>query len=414
MPWKVSGVVEERTRFVLEYERGLYTMAELCRHYEIARKTGYKWLERWERERLPGLKERSRAPVRHPNQTPREIEEQVLGVRRAHMRWGPRKLKRVLEREDPQQRWPATSTIGELLKREGLVVAAKRRPKTPPYTQPLAHADGPNRVWCADFKGWFRTQDGERIDPLTLSDACSRYLLRCQAVEKTDSEAVRAICEAAFREYGMPWAMRSDNGPPFASRAIAGLSRLSVWWMKLGIVPERIELGHPEQNGRHERLHRTLEEETADPPAANWRGQQREFDRFRWEYNEERPHEALDMQTPGAVYTASPRPYPERVKEPEYGSGMEVRRVQKHGEFNWKHEHVFLSETLAGERVGLEPVDERYCCVYFAAFPIAWFDRVERHVEALPAAEDRVGGWKSGNLKTGDSQIPTAATTATK
>lgn len=248
MPWKVSGVVEERIRFVVEYERGVYTMAELCRHYEIARKTGYKWLERWEQEKLAGLQDRSRAPWRHPNQTPRTTEEQVLALRRAHMRWGPRKLKRVLERDHAAVRWPATSTIGEMLKREGLVVEKRRRPKTPPYTQPLAHGDGPNRVWCADFKGWFRTQDGERMDPLTLSDAYSRYLLRCQAVAKSDGKTVRGICAAAFREYGLPLAMRSDNGPPFASRAIAGLSRLSVWWMKLGIVPERIELGHPEQN----------------------------------------------------------------------------------------------------------------------------------------------------------------------
>jgi hypothetical protein len=300
-----------------------------------------------------------------------------------------------------------------MLKREGLVVEKRRRPKTPPYTQPLAHADEANRVWCADFKGWFRTQDGERIDPFTLSDAYSRYLLRCQAVENTDTEAVRAICEAAFREYGLPLAIRSDNGPPFAARAIAGLSRLSVWWMKLGIVPERIERGHPEQNGRHERMHRTLAEETA-PPAANRRAQQRAFERFRREYNEERPHEALAMQTPSAFYAPSPRAYPERVQEAEYASGMEVRRVQKHGEFSWRHESVFLSETLAGERVGLEPVDERYWCVYFAGFPIAWFDSRERHIEAWPAAEDGIGRWKSGNLKSGDSQISTAATTATE
>ena len=265
------------------------------------------------------------------------------------------------------------------------MIERRRRRKTPPYTQPFAAADGPNQVWCADFKGWFRTQDGERIDPLTITDAHSRYLLRCQATEKTDTEAVRAICEAAFREYGMPWAMRSDNGAPFASRAVAGLSRLAVYWMKLGIVPERIEPGHPEQNGRHERMHRTLKEETASPAAANRRAQQRAFDRFRREYNEQRPHEALGMQTPGSRYACSPREYPGRVPEPEYDSSLQVRRVQHHGGFNWKGHEVFLSETLGGERIGLEAVDERYWCVHFAAFPIAWFDSRELVTGPLPA-----------------------------
>lgn len=387
MPWKVSGVVEERTRFVLDHERGLWTVAELCRHYGIARKTGYKWAERFAAQGLEGLKDLSRVPARHPNQTPSALEEQVVALRRAHMRWGPRKLKAVLERDWPKLLWPAASTIGDLLKREGLVVEKRPRSKTPPYTQPFAAADGPNQVWCADFKGWFRTGEGERIDPLTITDAHSRYLLRCQAVEKTDTEAVRAICEAAFREYGLPRAIRTDNGAPFASRAIAGLSRLAVYWMKLGIVPERIQPGHPEQNGRHERMHRTLKEETATPAAANRRAQQRAFDRFRREYNQQRPHEALGQRTPSSVYAPSARRYPDRVPEPEYDEGVEVRRVQKHGEFNWKHQHVFLSETLAGERVGLAPLDERYWCVHFVGFPIAWFDSRQLVTGTLPAQE---------------------------
>jgi len=214
------------------------------------------------------------------------------------------KLKRILERDEPGRNWPVASTIGALLKREGLVVARKKRLHTAPYTQPLAHAQECNRVWCADFKGWFRTGDGERIDPLTISDAYSRYLLRCQAVEKTDTERVQAIFEAAFREYGMPEAIRTDNGPPFASHAVAGLSRLAVWWIKLGIVPERIAAGHPEQNGRHERMHRTLKQEAAQPPAANRRQQQQELHRFRQEYNQVRPHEALGMQNASRCVSA--------------------------------------------------------------------------------------------------------------
>ena len=255
--------MEEKLRFIFEHELQERTMTELCQRYEITRQTGYVWLRRYREAGVAGLIEESRAAHRHGNQMPEEIEQRVLGLRQAHMRWGPRKLKRILERDEPGPHWPAASTIGALLQREGLVVPRRKRWRTAPYTQPLAHADGPNRVWCADFKGWFRTGDGERIDPLTITDAYSRYLLRCQAVEKTDTVRARAIFEAAFREYGMPQAIRTDNGVPFASSAVGGLSRLAVWWMKLGIVPERIQAGHPEQNGRHERMHRTLKQETA-------------------------------------------------------------------------------------------------------------------------------------------------------
>ncbi|HXU93990.1 MAG TPA: IS481 family transposase [Gallionella sp.] len=405
MPWKVSGVVEERGRFVLDYETGLWTMAELCRQYGIARKTGYKILERWEQERMDGLQDRSRAPLRHPNQTPAAIEDEVIELRRAHMSWGPRKLRRWLETRYPQRSWPAPSTMGELLKREGLINRTRVRRKTPPYTQPFAHAGGPNQVWCIDFKGWFLAQDGSRIDPLTITDAYSRYLLRCQAVAKTDTEQVRAICEAAFREYGLPQAMRSDNGSPFASRGVAGLSRLSLYWMKLGIVPERIEPGHPEQNGRHERMHRTLKAETATPAAANRRQQQRAFNCFRREYNEERPHEALGLHTPASCYEPSPRPYPDRVNEPEYDTGFEVRRVHTRGQFLWKRQGVFLGKALAGERIGLEPVDDRYWRVYFATVPIAWFDTQQLLTRPLPHSDGQQNC--GGNMEISKPEIPT-------
>jgi transposase InsO family protein len=291
------------------------------------------------------------------------------------MRWGPRKLKQILERDETGRAWPAASTIGSLLKREGLVVGRRKRMRTPPYSQPLAHADEVNRVWCGDFKGWFRTQDGDRIDPLTISDAHSRYLLRCQAVEKTNTARVQGICEAVFREYGMAEAIRTDNGAPFASRALAGLSRLAVWWMKLGIVPERIQAGHPEQNGRHERMHRTLKLEVGEP-AAHRREQQRGLDRFRQEYNQVRPHEALGMQTPAAIYHPSARRFPARLPEVEYPESMVVRTIQSKGHFSWKKHFVFVSEVLWGEKVGLLPVDNDLFTVYFAQFPIARFDNL--------------------------------------
>jgi transposase InsO family protein len=379
--------MEEKVRFVMEYEQDNCTMRELCEAYDIARETGYVWLRRYREHGLGGLVELNRAAQHHGNQTPKETEQAVLELRQAHMRWGPRKLKRVLERDQGHQRWPAASTIGELLKREGLVVGRKKRRRIAPYTEPLAHADGPNRVWCADFKGWFRTGDGERIDPLTVSDAYSRFLLRCQAVEKTDTPRARAIFEAAFREYGMPQAIRSDNGAPFASSAVGGLSRLAVWWMKLGIVPERIEAGHPEQNGRHERMHRTLKQETAQPAAANRRAQQRVFDRFRGEYNEQRPHEALGMQTPALLYEPSPRPYPARVPEPEYPATMLVRSVHHQGQIRWKKHEVSLSEVLRGERVGLLALNERWFTIYFGQFAIARFDSQKLQVLPLPKEE---------------------------
>lgn len=329
--------------------------------------------------------ELNRRPQRCPGQTARALEQVILELRQAHMRWGPRKLKRLLERDQPGRKWPAASTIGALLKREGLVVARRQRRRTAPYTDPLAHADGPNRVWCADFKGWFRTGNGERIDPLTISDAYSRYLLRCQTVEKTDTARVQAIFEAAFREYGLPQAIRTDNGAPFASSAVAGLSRLAVWWIKLGIVPERIQAGHPEQNGRHERMHRTLKQEVATPPAEDRRRQQRELERFRQEYNQVRPHEALAMQTPASVYVPSAREYPRQVPEMEYPATMIVRSVHAHGHFRWKNRHdVFLTEVLWGEHIGLLPRDERWYDVYFGPVLLARFDSGQRRVVPLP------------------------------
>ena len=386
MPWRESSVMEEKLRFVFEYQQGQRTMTELCQHYEIARETGYVWLRRYQAMGLEGLKEKSRARQQHGNQTPEETEEMVLDVREAHMSWGPRKLKRVLERDEPGRKWPAASTIGEMLKREGLVVARRKRHKTPAYTEPLAHADGANRVWCADFKGWFRTGDGERIDALTITDAHSRYLLRCQAVDKMDTERVQAIFEAAFREYGLPEAIRTDNGAPFASRALAGLSRLAVWWMKLGIVPERIEAGHPEQNGRHERMHRTLKQETAMPAAANRRAQQRAMDKFRAEYNQVRPHEALGMETPAAVYQVSARRFPTVLPQVEYPETMLVYTVQQKGHLRWKKHDVFVSEVLWGERIGLLPLDQHCYTVYFAQFPIARFDNRQAYLTPLPKA----------------------------
>ena len=374
MPWKETCAMEERMKFIIDCQKQESSKAALCRIFGISRPTGDKWLARYAAAGIAGLPDQSRAPKHHPNQVSLEIEEAILAARRAYPHWGPKKLRTLLEREMPRQSWPAISTIGAILSNHGLTVPRKRRRRTPPYTQPFAACDGPNAVWCGDFKGWFRTGDGSRCDPLTITDAASRYLLRCQAVKSTGFETTRGLFEATFRQYGLPLAIRTDNGSPFAGRGIGGLSRLSVWWIKLGIVPERIEPGKPQQNGRHERMHRTLKAETAKPPARTLRTQQRAFDRFCEEFNHVRPHEALKMATPASVYVYSPRPYPERLGPVEYPSGLTVRIVQKNGEFYWHRHRVFLGEAFGRERVGLEPLDGRYWTVYFGERVLGVFD----------------------------------------
>jgi transposase InsO family protein len=384
--------MDEKMRFIVEYERDEQTMTELCNSFGISRETGYVWLRRYRHCGLAGLAELNRAAKQHPNQTDETTERGVLDLREAHMGWGPRKLKRILERDQPGRVWPATSTIGEIVKRAGLVVARKKRRRTEPYTAPLAHAGEANRVWCADFKGWFKAGDGSRVDPLTITDAWSRYLLRAQAVEKTDTERVRAIFEAAFREHGMPESIRTDNGPPFASPAVGGLSRLAVWWARLGIEHERIQAGHPEQNGRHERMHRTLKQDLR--PAADWRGQQRELDRFRHDFNQVRPHEALEMNTPAGVYEPSPRLYPEQTPEVAYPDWMEVRMVKAHGHFRWKKKDIFLTEVLWGEPVGLMPIGNDLFNIYFADRLLVGFD--SKRDKLVPVTNP---GWPKDNNK---------------
>src|SRR6201996_7673203 len=389
MPWKATDVVDERTRFALEYESEEYTMSELCRIYGIARKTGYEWVGRYAVEGLSGLHDRRYGARSHPNQTKAELVEQIVELKYAHPSWGAKKLRSYLLARHSTIGWPVVSTFGEILRRAGLTAPERKRHRVALYTKPFQAVEKANQLWCADFKGWFLTGKGERIDPLTISDAHSRYLLRCQNVGKTDTDHVEAVFTAAFREYGLPLRIRTDNGAPFASRAIAGISRLSVSWMKLGIAPERIKPGHPEQNGRHERMHRTLKAETAKPPAANRRAQQKTFDRFRQQFNEERPHEALGQKTPASQYQNSPRNYPDRIPEPEYGAEMKVKRVYPDGTFFSKNTQVFISKSLGKETIGLRPLDDRYWEVYFAAFVLARFDSHTGLVRNIPPIQQQ-------------------------
>jgi transposase InsO family protein len=290
MPWVESRVTDQRYKLIQEYEAG-ESISALAAIYGVSRKTAYKWIERYEREGLGGLQDRSRRPHNSPSRVSAEVEEAIVAAR-LRWKWGARKLRVKLMEQDPTRSWPNASTIAEILKSKGLVWMRRKRARTPLYSQPFATVEAPNQVWCADFKGWFRTGDGTRIDPLTISDASSRYLLRCQAVERTSFEHAQAVFEAAFREYGLPQVIHTDNGVPFASVAPGGLSRLSMWWVKLGIVPERSRPASPQENGRHERMHLTLKQATAQPPKATRREQERAFQQFQRNYNEERPHEA--------------------------------------------------------------------------------------------------------------------------
>lgn len=378
--------MEERFRMVQDLDRG-YTVSEVSRLYGVTRTTVSVWRDRYRAEGLEGLRDRSRAPLNHPNQIGEEIEELVLAERRLHPSWGAPKIRARLESEHPEIVAPAVSTIGELLKRHGLTVNRKRRLRSRPTPGPLETAAGPNQVWSADFKGWFRTRDGRRIDPLTISDNYSRYLLRCQCLKAATGECCKPVFEAAFREFGLPQRLRTDNGAPFGSNGESGLTALTVWWIKLGIRPERIAPGKRQQNGRHERMHRTLKQETAAPPAANRRRQQERFDRFREEYNEVRPHQALEQQTPGSWYEASPRAYPERVAEPEYARGWGVRRVSAAGQIRWRGGVAFVSHALAGERLGLEQIGERCWRVWFSFYEIGWFDEQDPRMRRPPRIE---------------------------
>ena len=374
MPWKETCPMNERMEFIGLYRRDEWSMAELCREFGISRKTGYKWVERYRRHGVAGLVDYPRAPRRHPNAVPVEIEKKIVAFRRIHHHWGPDKLRTRLRRLHPRTYWPAVSTFGEILKRHGLVVPRRRRRRTPPYTDPFQGSKQPNDVWCADFKGWFRTGDGSRCDPFTLTDSYSRYLLRCQAVLRPDYAHVKPLIDAAFREYGLPRAIRTDNGPPFATRTLAGLSRLAMEWIKLGIVPERIAPGKPSQNGRHERMHRTLKEATAAPPRRSLRAQQKAVDHFRDEYNGERPHQALNNQIPADVFYPSPRRYPLRVPKITYPQGTVTRHIRAQGEFRWHSRQVFLSETLAGEDVAFFPIAGHQWQIRWGEMKLAIYD----------------------------------------
>jgi transposase InsO family protein len=382
MPWLETNPVLERHHFVHDLESGHWTMTELCVRYGISRTAGYKWLHRYRQSGASGLHDHSRAPRSCPHQTPDELVQLILAE---HTRygWGARKILKRLRTRYPDRAWPARSTIFDILARHGRVRHRRRRrhwkhPGAAPF-----NTTAPNQIWTIDFKGQFRTRNGIYCYPLTIVDHFSRYLLCCQALPDVGGAGVKPQVRRLFRSSGLPDAIRSDNGAPFASTGIHGLNWLNVWWLQLGITHQRITPGSPQENGAHERLHKTLKARATRPPAANLNLQQRMFNAFRQTYNELRPHEALQDETPASRWTPSPRPYPERIAPPEYPGHFEIRRVSNAGTFRLHSGQHFLSQALNGESIGLEEVrDGLWNLIYYDTL----LGRFDEHTHTITGA----------------------------
>jgi transposase InsO family protein len=373
--------MDQRMQLIADYGRGLIPLVELARRAGISRKTAYKWIDRFAAAGLPGLRDQSRRPHGCAHAIPEAVVAALIEARRRHPTWGAKKLLRVLRRREPHAPWPARSTACDILARHGLVPRGRRvrRPGHP--GRPQTPMTAPNEIWTADFKGQFRLGDGRYCYPLTVVDGFSRYLLGCQGLLSTATAGAKPVFTRVFREFGLPRILRTDNGAPFATTALGRLSQLSVWWVRLGIYPELIEPASPQQNGRHERFHRTLKRETARPPHGTLASQQRRFNTFRTEYNDERPHEALDQDTPASRYAPSPRPFPERLAPLVYPAHFEQRLVSRNGGIRWNHRWVNVSHVLGGEYVGLEEVDDGIWAVYFGPLTLGRLDERDLRIE---------------------------------
>jgi putative transposase len=383
MPWKETGVMDQRMILIGEHLTGEYSLSELARRRGISRKTAYKWIGRYVESHAEGLKDLSRAAHHHPNGIKAEVEQAILDWKERRPRWGAPKIHSKLQ---GQADCPAESTVSNVLKRHGLTKPGGRRRRSATATAgPLTAATRPNDVWCADFKGWIHLGNGQRCDPLTITDLCSRFVLCCRGLGGPGhGVTVRRWFEQVFKEYGLPRAIRTDNGPPFASVGLGGLSALSVWWLRLGIQVERIAPGHPEQNGAHERMHRTLKEAMAEP-GGNLRSQQKLFDAFVQDFNHDRPHEALGQQTPASRYDTSPRAYPRKLTEPDYPADWPRRQVRSNGEIKWQGGLIFLGQALIGQTIGLQPAGEGLWAVRFMDMELGVLEEGRNRVQRIRA-----------------------------
>jgi putative transposase len=371
MAWRVESVMDQRLCFIAAGLRADEPMNGLCLRFGISRKTGYKWMSRYREFGAAGLVGLSSA--RHtvvPAIDP-AITDAVVALRKQRPTWGPRKLLARLSQDRPEIVWPASSTIGDFLHREGLSKPRSRRARDPSRNQPEIEPSAANESWSADFKGWFRTGDGVRCEPLTVTDNYSRYLLACAVVPQITTAHVQPILTGLFRRHGLPTALRTDNGSPFASRTgLGGLAKLSVWLLKLDVWPDRIAPGRPDQNGRHERMHRTLGEDVARPPAATVAEQQMDFDVWREDFNTIRPHEALGQRCPAEFYGPSPRCYPEKITVWQYPADHQVRRVSSDGYIKWRDGTIYLSEAMRKETIALAQRDDSNWAIRFRNFDL--------------------------------------------
>jgi transposase InsO family protein len=365
--------MDERMRFIVAYDEGLYSMVELCERFGISRQTGYKWLKRYKAGGVQGLEDQSHVPHRCPHRISDEVAEALMALRRKHPSWGPVTLLALLAKLKPGWELPAPSTVGDLLARHGLVKPRRRRARAAVSSGGAVRTSEPNEVWTTDYKGQFRTLDGKYCYPLTIQDSHTRFLLACDALLSTRTEEALPCFERVFREYGLPKVIRTDNGVPFASPTPLRLSRLNVWWMKLGITPERSRPGCPQDNGRHERMHRDLNP-ARFPPGAHQQAQQRKFDAVREELDYVRPHHAIGLKTPAELYSPSKRPMPDRIPRPEYAAHCEVRRVRSTGTIRFRGRELFISEVLVREALALEEIADGVWSIFFYDALLARFN----------------------------------------
>jgi len=410
VPWRTPDLVTIREEFVERAMSGRHSVAALCNAYGISEKTGHKWLNRFKDEGRPGLSDRSRAPHESPHRISLEVRREILALREKHPTWGPKKLRVVLRRRVPEKHWPAASSIGDLLRREGCVRPQRRRNigAELPIDSGLTVPHAPNDVWSTDFKGQFRLTNGDLCYPLTAQDAFSRFVIGTTALNSTASLPVEIAFTRHFQEYGLPRVIRSDNGVPFASPSALGrLSKLSVWWISLGIRPERIEPGEPQQNGTHERMHKTLKADATRPPSSSLTEQQLRFDRFRREYNDERPHESLDQETPASRYSPSARVFPSSLPETLYPSHFEVRVVTQSGAINFRARRFQLSTALTNQEIGLEEIDDDLWTVSFGPLVLGTL-----HYPSSTFIDDV--RWKSDDSQPKEDRKSEVATTITE
>jgi transposase InsO family protein len=398
MAWRMNQVEEKRKEFVDACKAGVRTMTDLCREFDISRPNGYKWLRRYEEEGRDGLKDRSRAPKQQICQTDPIIEDEIIAVKYCFNKMGPKKIFAWLKKNRPETNWPCKTTIQNILRRHGLTISRKLKRRVPGKTSHLAPCPGANDVWCVDFKGRITTLDGSKCEPFTLMDAASRYLIRCVRLNRNDTSHVWAVLSTAFREFGLPLYLRHDNGPPFATCGVGRLSQLSVMLIKAGVIPEWIDPGKPQQNGKHERMHQTLKLETANPPEFSLEMQDRRFEEFVEYYNYERPHEAINQCTPGSIYVPSKRQWDGILRSPEYGPEYIVRRVRISGSIKWKGTEVYIGTTLTHEPVGLKEISDGNFEVHYGPVLLGIMNRHKEFITPPGNVRKRYGRCKKGEV----------------